>query len=193
VNLMDALERLVNVYRTRAPTSVRSKLDVLIDLERVRDPRVVPFLLQVLMDSDESLDVRIHVVKQLRSGSGVLVPADRPAVARAICDVLASISTEELRVQAALALGAFTDIDGVLSSLSAVSLARDESVDVRYAAFTSIERSGPTAECIAVLRQIAPDDTLGGAAQSVLAAWHVDGLENNWESEVDDRSNSVDR
>ena len=46
-------------------------------------------------------------------------------------------STEELRLQAALALGDFTQIDGVLSSLSAVSLARDESIDLRYAAFTS--------------------------------------------------------
>ena len=80
---MDELERLVNVYRSRGASSVRSKLDVLIDLERVRDSRVVPFLLQVLMDPDESEDVRTHVVKQLRNGSGVLVPADRPAVAKA--------------------------------------------------------------------------------------------------------------
>ena len=68
---------------------MRSKLDVLMDLERIRDPRVVPFLLQVLVDPHESEDVRIHVVKQLRNGSGVLVPADRPAVARALADVLA--------------------------------------------------------------------------------------------------------
>ncbi|TME21298.1 MAG: hypothetical protein E6I75_31205 [Chloroflexi bacterium] len=72
---------------------MRSKLDVLIDLERVRDSRVVPFLLQVLMDPDESEDVRTHVVKQLRNGSGVLVPADRPAVAKAIGDVLADTPT----------------------------------------------------------------------------------------------------
>ena len=75
---MDELERLVNVYRSRGASSARSKLDVLIDLERVRDSRVVPFLLLVLMDPDECEDVRIHVVKQLRNGSGVLVPADRP-------------------------------------------------------------------------------------------------------------------
>ena len=154
---------------------MRSKLDVLIDLERVRDSRVVPFLLQVLMDPDESEDVRTHVVKQLRNGSGVLVPADRPAVAKAIGDVLADTSTKDLRLQAALALalGDFTQIDGVLSSLSAVSLAADESIDLRYAAFTSVERAGPTPECIAVLRQIAHDETLGDAARSVLLAWHI--------------------
>jgi hypothetical protein len=107
---MDELERLVNIYRSRAASPVRSKLDVLIDLERVRDSRVVPFLLQVLMNPEEREDVRIHVVKQLRGGSGVLVPADRPAVARALADVLADSSTTDLPVQAALALGDFTQI-----------------------------------------------------------------------------------
>jgi len=170
---MDELERLVNVYRTRAASSVRSKLDMLMDLERIRDPRVVPLLLRVLMDPDESEEVRIHVVKQLRSGGGLLVQADRPAVAKAISDVLADMSTEELRLQAALTLGDFAQVDGVLPSLSAVSLARHESVDLRYAAFTSVERAGPTPECIAVLRQIARDETLGGAARSVLLAWHI--------------------
>jgi hypothetical protein len=170
---MDELQRLANVYRTRASSSVKSKLDVLMDLERVRDPRVVPFLLQVLADRHESEAVRVHVVKQLRNGSGLLLPANRPPVARALGDVLADMSAEELRLQAALALGDFTQIDGVLSSLSAVSLARDESIDLRYAAFTSVERAGPTPECIALLRQIAGDEALGDAARSVLAAWHV--------------------
>ena len=170
---MDELERLVNVYHARAASSVRSKLDTLMDLERIRDPRVVPFLLQVLMEPDESEEVRIHVVKQLRSGGGLLVPADRPAVAKAISDVLADTSTEELRLQAALTLGDFTQVDGVLSSLSAASLAADESIDLRYAAFTSIERAGPTPECIASLRQVSNDDTLGSAARSVLSAWHI--------------------
>ena len=172
---------------------MRSKLDVLIDLERIRDSRVVPFLLQVLMDPDESEDVRIHVVKQLRSGSGVLVPADRPAVAKAIGDVLADTSTKDLRLQAALALGDFTQIDGVLSSLSAVSLAADESIDLRYAAFTCIERAGPTPECIAALRLIARDETLGAAARSVLSAWHVDEPRIRLEEGLDDRPNSADR
>jgi hypothetical protein len=173
MKLMDELERLVDVYATRGASSVKSKLDVLMDLERVRDPRVVPFLLQLLTDPHESEEVRIHVMKQLRSGSGVLVPCDRAPVASALGDVMANISTEKLRVQAALTLGDFTQVDGVLLSLSAVSLARDESIDLRYAAFTSIERAGPSPECIAVLRHIVHDETLGEAARSVLSAWHI--------------------
>jgi hypothetical protein len=170
---MDELERLVDLFRARACSSAKSKLDVLMDLERVRDPRVVPFLLQLLADRQESVDVRMHVVKQLRTGTGLLVPADRPAVAQAIADMLADTSTPQLRLQAALALGDFTGIDGVLSILSEVALARDESIDLRYAAFTAIERAGPTPECIAALEQIARDETLGDATRSVLSAWHV--------------------
>jgi hypothetical protein len=170
---MDELQRLVNLYGTRAALSAKSKLDVLIDLERIRDPRVVPFLLQILMDPCENEEVRIHVVLQLRGGSGVLVPADRPVVAKAIGSVLADPSPANLRLQAALALGDFIQIEGVLWSLGAVSLARDESIDLRYAALESIERAGPTPESIRVLHQIAQDETLGGAARSVLSAWHV--------------------
>ena len=170
---MDELQRLVDVYRTRAASSARSKLDVLIDLERVRDPRVVPFLLQVLTDKGESEDVRIHVVKQLRNGTGVLVPADRPNVARTLAQLLADTSTQELRLQVSLALGDFTDVDGVLPALSALSLSRAESIDLRYAAFTSVERAGPTPEAVTVLRQVARDETLGDAARSVLSAWRI--------------------
>ena len=71
---MDELQRLADVYRLRASSSVKSKLDVLMDLERIRDPRVVPFLLSVLADPNESGEVCIYVVKQLRNGGGLLVP-----------------------------------------------------------------------------------------------------------------------
>src|SRR5262249_42901424 len=156
----------VNLY-SKTDSSVNSRLDVLMDLERVRDPRVVPFLLQVLVDPGESGDVRIHVVKLLRSGTGIVAPFDRPAVARALGELLVDRSHEELQLQAALVLGEFTQVDDVLANLTAVSLARDESIDIRYAAFTSIERAGATAQAIAALREIERDETLGGAARSL--------------------------
>src|ERR1044071_3115040 len=107
---MDELARLVDLYTARQASAASSKVDVLMDLQRIRDPRVVPFLIQVLVDAHEYEEVRIYVMKQLRNGRGVLFPADRPAVAKAIADVLNvnESSAAELRVQAALALGDFT-------------------------------------------------------------------------------------
>jgi hypothetical protein len=117
----------------------------------------------------------MYVLMELRNEDGLLVPADRPPVAKVIGDVLADKSTTDLRLQAALALGEFTQIDGVLARLSAVCLAQDESLDLRYAAFTSVERAGPTPECVALLRQLASEEeALGGSARSVLSAWHID-------------------
>jgi hypothetical protein len=170
---MDEFRRLVELYSTRADSTVNSKLDVLMDLERVRDPRVVPFLLQVLGDSRENTDLRVYIVKQLRSGTGILVPADRPAVARTLAHMLTDTTIEEVRLQAALALADFTQLEGVLSTLTIVSLARAESIDLRYAAFTSIERAGATPEAITSLQKIACDETMGDAARSVLSAWRV--------------------
>ena len=170
---MDQVEQFIEMYRARATASVRAKLDALLDLGRLRDPRVVPFLLGVLVDRHEAEEVRIYVLKQLRNRDGPLVPADRPSVANALGEVLADRSTVDLRLEAALALGDFTQIDGVLARLSAVCLSHEESIDLRYAGFTSLERAGPTRECLALLRQISSDETLGSSARSVMLAWHT--------------------
>jgi HEAT repeat protein len=170
---MDELERLARAYRVRPMSSVASKLDVLMKLQRVRDSRVVPFLLTVLGDRDEPDHVRAYVVKQLRTNDGLLIATERGPAARAIERVLAGDSSPELRLEAALALGEFIEIDGVLEQLNGVCLASDESIDLRYGAFTSLQRAGPTSECVAMLRRLASDETLGQAALTVLTAWRV--------------------
>jgi hypothetical protein len=171
---MNELDRLIDAYRLRAAASVQAKLDVLMDIERIRETRVVPFLLGILDDSYEAEDVRIYVLKQLRNGAGLLSPSDRLAVARAIGGVLAAPSPADLRLQAALALGELIQVDGVPSLLNEVCIARSESIDLRYAAFTSLERAGPTPECIELLRRMSSDEALGRAARSVLSAWHIE-------------------
>jgi hypothetical protein len=171
---MDLLEPLIQAYQQRLSASAASKLDVLIDIERVHDARVVSFLLSVLGDSRENEDVRIHVLKRLRNGSGLVAPANGPAVARTIGDVLNERGAPNLRLEAALALGEFIQIEGVPSLLHDVCVAKDESIDLRYAAFTSLERAGPTRECIELLREISTDETLGRSARSVLSAWHIE-------------------
>jgi hypothetical protein len=170
---MDEVKRLVDEYRMRATAAAPSKVHLLMDLERIRDPRVVPFLLKVLEDRLEIESVRIHVLKQLRNGDGLVAPYERPRVAKSLSDILVDNRTVELRLEAALALGELTQIDGVLATLTKVALARDESIDLRYAAFTSLERAGPTPESIALMRLISSDETLGMSARGVMSAWYV--------------------
>jgi hypothetical protein len=172
--MMDEFERHVRAYRTQTTASASAKRSLLMDVQRIRDPRLVPFLLGVMADRREPDDVRVHVLKALRNGDRLVCAADRPRVAQAIGDLLVSDSSEELRLQAVLALGEFVQVDGVLPRLNTVCLAPGESIDLRYAAFTSLERAGPTVECIALLRQMTGDDTLGQSARSVLSVWHVD-------------------
>ena len=166
---MDEVERLIQVFRARAAATVTSKLDGLVDLERLRDPRIVPFLLHVLADRSEPAEVRIHVLKWLRNGS--LQPADRESVAAAFLQIVADHSSSDLRVQAALALAGFTEIERVSSTLGGLALSSDDPIDLRYAAFTSLQGAGPTPESLAVLRELAGDDALGPSARSLLSAW----------------------
>jgi hypothetical protein len=83
-------------------------------------------------------------------------------------------SSVDLRLEAALALGEFTDISGVLSALGSLALEPQELLDLRYSAFTSLERAGPTPECVDLLRQLSNDELLGRSAHSALARWHLD-------------------
>jgi hypothetical protein len=170
---MDELERLVGEYRAQASVCPSLRINVLADLQRVRDPRVVPFLLTVLLNKDEADDVRMYVMKELHSGTGLVGATNRPAVAQALRGVLAENLVDDLRGQAALLLGEFTDVNGVLSSLGAVCTTRDASIELRYTAFTSLARAGPTHECVELLEVLATDDSLGGASRSVLASWHI--------------------
>jgi len=168
---MHDAERLIEVFRARAMASVRSKLDALLDLERLREPCIVPFLLDVLADRREPTPVRIHVLKRLRNGH--LLPGYRLAVTEALLRLVSDECSPNLRLQAVLALAEFTDIDPVPTALGTLALDPDEPIDLRYSAFTSLQRAGPTTECVALLRQLLTDRALGRSARRVLSVWRV--------------------
>lgn len=162
---------LIEAYVARARSSAAAKLDVLIDLERISDPRVVPFLVGVLEDLREPLPVRSHVLKGLRNGG--FTSGSRQHVAEAMLRILSDGSSPELRLEAALALGEFTDQSAVPAALGRLALDNSLPIDLRYSAFTSLERFGPTAECLPILRKLSTDEMLGRSAESVLATWHL--------------------
>ena len=117
------------------------------------------------------------MLKQLRNACGVGRLGDRRQVARAIGDTLLHASHAEIRVHAALLLGEFTETSAELTTLRAICVKQDESIDLRYAAFTSLELAGPTPECIAHLREIASDETIGLSTRRILSAWRIETLQ----------------
>jgi len=58
-----------------------------------------------------------------------------------------------------------------VTTLGGLALDPDELIDLRYSAFTSLQRAGPTAECVALVQQLSADETLGGCARSLLSLW----------------------
>jgi len=164
--------RLIEAFKARSAAPVRAKIDTLLALELVRDPCIQPFLVGVLLDRREPTPVRVYVLKRLRNANPT--PDCRPAIAGAILRVLSDPSNTELRVQAALALAVFVDIDGVVGALGRLALEWDQPLDLRYSAFTSMQRAGPVSECVAYLRQLLKDEALGRSAQSVLTSWRLD-------------------
>jgi HEAT repeat protein len=165
-------QRYIEAFEAHAMSSVRAKLDALLALERLHDPRVVPFFIQVLANRGEPTPVRIRVLKRLRNGNPI--PEYRSEIAAAMVDVLADRSCPDLRMQAALALAVFADTDAVALALGGIALDSDEPIDLRYSAFTSLQRAGPTPECVDLFRQLSADEALGRSARSVLSSWRVE-------------------
>jgi hypothetical protein len=139
---MDDVDRLVAAFRARPRAPAVAKLDVVRALERLQDPRVVAFLLRLLTHGHEPVEVRLHVLKWSRNRH--LAAGFRLGAARAFLLVLARRSAPELRLEAAIALAEFTDVEGVPAALGRVALDTTELLDLRYSAFTSLERAGPT-------------------------------------------------
>jgi hypothetical protein len=168
---VDEVARLIQLFEARADGPAAARLEVLVDIRPHRDPRIVPFLLDVLLDGGESIEVRLHVVKQLRRYPRA---ADEClAVGRAIARVLVAAGDARLRLQAALALACFSEVNGIPAALGDVALDPIESPDLRFAAFTSLERAGATPECVSLMRRLTSDETLGRAASALLATWGV--------------------
>jgi hypothetical protein len=171
---MDDLARLIKTFWTQSDASVTSKLDALLGTASLRDPRVGQFLLSVMTDRREPLEVRVQALKLVRDRDLVNGPRDQAAAA--LLQVVDDSCPPALRLHAALALGEFTDVAHVPAGLGAV--ARDPAVplDIRYSAFTSLQRCGPTQECVALLRQLLPDDALGASARTLLVSWRIGEL-----------------
>jgi hypothetical protein len=170
--VMDEVDALVRAFGSRGKHDQSLwKLDVLLDLGRLDDPRVVPFLVGVVADADEPLDVRLEILERFREMS--LTPGDRLRAAHACLAALAPDADSRLRLRASLVLGAFVDLDGVLDALGAVAAAECEPTELRYNAYASLQRAGPTSACLDILRVLRADEIFGQSVRALMASWGV--------------------
>jgi hypothetical protein len=168
---MDDVEQALAEFTARRHSSAASKMDALLSIEGFSEPRVLPFLLQVAVDMQELPEVRAHVMKALRIRH--LATDERAAVGAAIGSILGDRQSVEVRVQAALALAEFTDVEGVTRILGTVALDETEPLELRYSAFTSLERAMPRSECVDILHQLSVDETFDRLARRVLSTWNL--------------------
>jgi hypothetical protein len=131
----------------------------------------VPFLAAVVADTEEPLDVRLDALSRLRETAQS--PSDRMLAASAALAALAPESDTQIRLWAALVLGDFVDAEGVLSALGMVAAAECEPTELRYNAYTSLQRAGPVAACVDILRLLCADEAFGPSARALMVSWGV--------------------
>jgi HEAT repeat protein len=170
---MDVVDRLFGLFEDPGAATAW-KFDALLDLGQRRDPRVDKFLLRILSDREQPSQVRVAIIRLLRDSR--LSGPRRCDAARVLADTLETSSGADcdLRAQAAVALGDLVDEDGALGTLGDRAADPHDDFEVRYAAFTSLERAGPTTESIDILTQLRTDETFGRSAQSILVRWRVE-------------------
>jgi len=167
---MDEVERLIEAFGAHGRLDHSMwKLDVLMDLGLCDDPRVVAFYGAVISDEEQPADVRSDALRRLREAS--ITPCDRVMATDATLQALAPQADPQLRLHAALVLGDYVEIPVALDALGTLAADASESIELRYNAFTSLQRAGPTATCLAMLRALADDETLGQSAHALLVSW----------------------
>jgi hypothetical protein len=167
---MREIDERIAAFRARARRHhVTWKLAALTDLGQFDDPRVAQFFITVVIDTEEASEVRTDALRRLREAP--LRPSDRGPAASAGLQALARGTDRQLRLHAAIILGDFVDIERVFDGLSGVAADPDEPVELRYNAFTSLQRAGPTPSCLTILRALAADDTFGASARALLDSW----------------------
>ena len=139
------------------------------DLGRLDDARLSEPLLAVLADVAEPSDVRLDAMDQL--GGARLAPDERVGVAEAIMRVLSDDADDGLRQHGVLVLGELVDVHGVVDALGALAMDADESLELRYGAFTSLQRAGLTPQCLGALWALSSDETFGRSTRAALARW----------------------
>jgi hypothetical protein len=98
--------------------------------------------------------VRRHLLKQLRDGRSTVTHRQR--VAKRILDVLSDRSNP--RLQAAPAPVEFADITDVPQALADVAHDLGKQIDLRKAAFTSVQQAPPATACVMLPRQASERD-----------------------------------
>jgi hypothetical protein len=169
---MDEVADLIRAFGSRGKRNQSLwKLDVLLDLGRLRDPRVVQFLAAIVADADEPPDVRSEALSRLRETAQS--PSDRLVAASAGLTALAPESDSRIRLRAAIVLGELVDVDDVLSALGTLAAAESEPAELRYNAYTSLQRAGPTTDCVAIVRSLCADEVFGQSARALMSSWRV--------------------
>lgn len=170
---MDNVARLIQAFGSRGKHDhVAWKLDILMDLGRSDDARVAPFLAAIAADAEEPTDVRLDALGRLREAAIRSGSLDvRGIAANACLAVLPPPTPDRLRLHAALVLGDSIELTGVLTALGGLAQSASESIELRYNAFTSLQKAGPSSECLAILRTLTDDETLGQSALALLASW----------------------
>ena len=155
---MDRIEELIANYRNEdtlalpRPDASR-KPRIIEELGSDDDPRALKLIVQAASDEAEFDLARIAAfrVLELRRPTA---PEERQEIAEVIARVVKNDSDNDVRNYAAIAAAYYTTVDDVAEQIIRILLDDGENSDLRWNAFTAVEKMGSTAKALDAMRAI---------------------------------------
>jgi hypothetical protein len=172
---MDRIEELLSNYRGEdtgalARQDSSKKPRIIEELGSFDDPRALQLILEAAGDRSEFDLARIAAFRVLELKRPT-APEDQRRIADVIARVVKEDPDDDVRNYAVMAATYYMIIDDVADQTIRVLQTDTENADLRWNAFAAIEKMGPTAKGLNVMRAIRGDSEFQRASERVLIEW----------------------
>lgn len=164
--LSEETQKLDDPDRSKKPAIIKS-LE-----EYASDVSVLAFMLQVASDRTELDLARIEALKVLEIRRPI-AQREHERIAAVLKEILQSDKDDDVRSYAAIAAASYMAEKSLREEVTRVLGNKEEDRNLRWNAFTAIERMGRTAETVEIMRIIGEDPEFLDSARRILASWHL--------------------
>lgn len=171
---MEQVQQLIAAFHNQQQNKKNEypgKMTIIRSLEERDTPEVLTFFLQTVANPQEYDLARMEILKILR-----LYKSDeqqRQNIAQVLVTIVKEDQDDLVRSYAIMALRNYTGIEQVDDVVERVVTDEDEDEDLRFNAFSVLERIGPNERTRRLLQDLAEDEVLGSAVKRVRKTWNV--------------------
>lgn len=174
---MDEVGHLISTFKEENTKSLDNvdfsrKVRIIMELEGVDDDRVLPFFLETVMNEDEYDLARIEILKilEIRESND---KDEHQKIGHIVKNILMNDPDDDVRNYAAMTVSNFMDVEGVIEQIVKIIFNVEEDINLRWNAFTAVEKMGPTQQSLEILQKCLSEDEFKKSVLLILNRWNI--------------------